>query len=134
MSTQPQNNDTKKDQDQEQPDDPFNDPLVNEFFSLGPPNVCKENLTDQNIEALEEFRKLQCNNDKYEYDKKLYKHSTEGYMYTVDERPCDGLLEWYTLDGSLVHRSSMNFWVKPTRELVDDEKKWLSCVELIGRE
>ena len=121
MSTQTQNNDTLIN-DQEK--------LVDEFFSLNPPMDCKEKLTDKDLETLAEFQKL---NRKYLNEKCLYKHTTDGYMYTIDKRPSCGLLEWFAMDGKSIHMSPMNYWAKPTRELIDAEKEWLCCVELIGK-
>jgi hypothetical protein len=62
----------------------------------------------------------------------VYQHNEHGYVFTTDKRDHDGVLTWFLASGEKLRISPIHFWAKPTKQNVDDEKKWLQNVTLIG--
>jgi hypothetical protein len=64
---------------------------------------------------------------------KLFYHKDQGYIFTIDLRACDGLLTWYSLETKKEIRTScFSGWGTISKEDYDQEKLWLSEIELLS--
>lgn len=69
-------------------------------------------------------------------DPELYFHKDHGYVYTIDDRPLDGTLKWYSKSGKLLY-TSINFIhekkIDKKASEKNDELVWLENIEKITK-
>lgn len=127
-------NTMKDNNNDEHPENPDETVSSDEFFALwSTPTTVKSELTDEDKTILSKLPESVKTFDlEYHGTINVYQHNDHGYVFTTDKRDHDGLLIWFLASGEELRISPIHFWAKPTKHNVDDEKKWLQKVTLIG--
>lgn len=99
----------------------------------------KAPITDEDQNMLNQLQELiKRYHPKYSHlyfgDPELYFHKVSGYVYTIDDRPVDGTLKWYSTSGELLYTSINSMWEKATTERICNENRWLENIERVTKE